>query len=585
MAKKTTGVFITPVRAELLRAAALAVVAVLLWCAHYDRWTAASWQTPVEYLTDVDKSDVLIVLAWGQAAAGGHISPVFYNNVPELGAPGVANWNDFPLPEKPIFIAIGWLAHAIGLFAAENAILMAVQVLAVLGFYAAARMLGSSWEWAAAGGIVFAFSRYEFAQGLHHLAITSVWHVPLDLVVCEWLFRGEVGLRGRNFLLALLLAVATGAQNVYYAVLFGQFVLFAGLYQAWRGGWRQALPAVAILGGLVATFLFMNLHTLIYRLANGPGGAVVRVYQWLEVYGLKLVDLVIPPPDHPFPPFADWGQGHLHEVVLSPGEMPPTGYIGLIGLAALAWLVLFSLRRAALRLTLPLEAFLILWIVVFACVGGINGVIGTLGFQLLRSTTRYSIVVLAIVLLFAARRLSAFKFAKAKWLPAVAAVIAAAFALWDQPPPAVTDEQLAALAAQVAADRKFTGDMARQLPAGAMVFQLPAMEFPEGPAPGMPPYDHLRPYLYDDMGLRFSFGTDKGRASGEWQKMTGQLPPNLLVDELLRNGFGAIYVNRGGYQDHAAALLAELKSMGYTDVIENERGDVFCVVLRKEGNP
>ncbi len=477
-------------------------------------------------------------------------------------------------------MVIGGLAHGIGLFAATNAMLMLVQVLAVLGFYAAARMLGSSWEWAAAGGLVYAFSRYEFAQGLHHLAITAVWHVPLDLVICEWLFRGEVGLRGRNFILALLLAVATGAQNVYYAVLFGQFVLFAGLYQMWRGGWRQALPAAAVLGGLVASFFLMNLHTLVYRLANGPGGAVLRVYQWLEIYGLKLVDLVIPPPDHPFGPFADWGQGHIHEVVLSPGEMPPTGYIGLIGLAALTWLAVFSLRRAGLRSSLPLETYFILWIIVFACVGGINGVLGTLGFHLLRSTTRYSIVVLAIALLFAARQLSLINYAKAKWLPGVAAVLAAVFALWDQMPPTVTDQDLAMLTAQVDADRKFTEAMESQLPAGAMVFQLPAMEFPEGPAPGMPPYDHLRPYLFAKQ-LRFSFGTDKGRPDGEWQKSTGQLPLEPMVGELVGKGFGALYVNRSGYADHGAGILDALKGMGYTNVIENDRGDVFCVILRK----
>ncbi len=90
MPKKTTGFFTAPIRADLIRAAVLAVVAVLIWCAHYDRWTPASWQVPVEYLTDIDKSDVMIVLAWGQAAAGGHISPLWYNNVPELAhrAPG-----------------------------------------------------------------------------------------------------------------------------------------------------------------------------------------------------------------------------------------------------------------------------------------------------------------------------------------------------------------------------------------------------------------------------------------------------------------------------------------------------------------
>jgi hypothetical protein len=87
-------------RMDLLRALALALVTALLWCAFYDRWTAESWQTPVTYLSDPVKGDVLIHLAWIKAASDGHITPLLFNNVPELGAPRIANWNDFPVTEK-----------------------------------------------------------------------------------------------------------------------------------------------------------------------------------------------------------------------------------------------------------------------------------------------------------------------------------------------------------------------------------------------------------------------------------------------------------------------------------------------------
>ena len=332
MRNHTTGFSWAPIRAELPRALALALVTILIWCAHYDRWTASSWQVPLDYLGAPETGDIFNHLAWIKAAGDGHISPVYFNNVPELGAPYVANWNDFPLPEKPLYVATGLLSRIIGLFAAGNVAVLMAQVLAALSFFAAARLLGYAWVWAFAGGLVFAFARYAFAHGLHHLNVLYYWHVPLDLVVCQWLFRGE-GIKwgGWRFVFAIIVAVVTAWHSIYYTYLFAQFVCFGGLYQAWHGGWKRALPAAAIVGSAVAAFLFMNLNTIIYQLVHGGGEALVRPYRFLEVYALKLVDLVVPPPDQSLPPFASWGEDHLQDLILSPGELPPTAYLGLVG--------------------------------------------------------------------------------------------------------------------------------------------------------------------------------------------------------------------------------------------------------------
>ena len=580
--KKSTDQEWTVSRADLIRAALLVVFTILFWCTSYHRWTAESWQTTLTYLSDPAKGDVLSHLAWIKAARDGHISPFFFNNIPELGAPHIANWDDYPLTEKPLIILTGWLARGIGLFAAANIVVLLGQVLAALGFYAACRMLNCSWIWAFAGALVFAFSRYAFAHGLHHLEVAYYWHVPLCLVVCEWVMRGEeLKLGERRFVFALVVALVAGVQNIYYSFMFVQFVFFGGLVQAWQRGWRQALPAAAIIGTSAAAFLLMNLNTIFYQLAYGENqGAVVRNYQWLEIYGLKLVDLVVPPPDHAFPPFASWGSSHVAEVLLAPGELPPSAYLGLLGLGALSWLVIVSWKRAVNRSMLPLEAFLILWIILFAAVGGINGVLGTLGFQLFRATTRYSIFILCIVLMYAVRRLSLLEFRK-KSLVYGAAVLAVVIALWDQTPPMVTDKDLAEIASQVASDRHFTESMEQRLPPGAMVFQLPMMDFPESPAQGVGAYDHLRPYLYSH-SLRFSFGADKGRPEADWQHDLSQSPLADVITQLESAGFAALYLNRSGFPNNGEGLIKALKDKGLDDVIESERGDLLCVFLKKQ---
>jgi hypothetical protein len=569
------------IRVDIARVALLAVIAVLLWCAAYHRWTAESWQTPLTYFSDLQKGDVLGLLADVRAAEDGHLYPFAFTNIPELGAPHTANWNDYPTTEKPIILLLGWLAREMGLFAAANFGVLLGHVLAVVGFYVACRLLNASWIWSCAGALVFAFSRFAFAHGLHHLTVAYVWHVPLCLVVCEWLMRGEgIKLGERRFGFALFVAFITGVQNVYYTYLFVQLVFFGGLIQAWQRGWRRALPAAAIIGASAAAFVLMNLNSIFYRLVYGEnGGAVVREYRWLEIYGLKLVDLVVPPPDHVFPPFAAWGASHLKEVVLSPGEMPPTAYLGLLGLGALSWLVIVSWRRALHRSLLPLEAFVLLWIILYASVGGINSVLGAMGFQMFRSTTRYSIFILCIVLMYAVRRLSLLEIRK-QALVYVLAAGAVLIAWWDQAPPRITDGDVAEISSQVASDRHFTENMEQRLSPGAMVFQIPVMDFPESPVPGIGSYDHLRPYLYAH-NLRFSFGTDKGRPEGDWQQQLAGLSLNGLVARLESDGFGAIYVNRNGVANNGDDLVTAFKARGLGDMIESDRGDLLCILLKK----
>jgi hypothetical protein len=569
------------IRVDIARVALLAVVAALLWCTAYHRWTPESWQTPLTYLSEPEKGDVLGLLADVRAAEDGHFYPFEFTDIPELGAPHTANWNDYPTTEKPIILLMGWLARGVGIFAAANFAVLLGQVLAVVGFYTACRLLNASWIWSCAGALVFAFSRFAFAHGLHHLTVAYVWHVPLCLVVCEWLMRGEgIKLGERRFGFALIVAFITGVQNVYYTYLFVQLVFFGGLIQAWRRGWRQALPAAAIIGTSAAAFALMNLNTIVYHMVYGENvAAVVREYRWLEIYGLKLVDLVVPPPDHVLPPFAAWGANHLKEVVLSPGEMPPTAYLGLLGLGALAWLVVVSGRRALHRAMLPLEAFVILWIILYASVGGINSVLGAVGFQMFRSTTRYSIFILCIVLMYAVRRLSLLEIRQQALVYGLAAG-AVLIAWWDQVPPSVTAGALAEISTQVASDRHFTENMEQRLSPGAMVFQIPIMDFPESPAPGIGSYDHFRPYLYSRQ-LRFSFGTDKGRPEADWQRQLAGLSLDGLVAQLASDGFAAIYVNRNGLAGNGDDLVKAFKAMGLGDMIESDRGDLFCVVLKK----
>ena len=126
--------------------------------------------------------------------------------------------------------------------------------------------------------------------------------------------------------------------------------------------------------------------------------------------------------------------------------------------------------------------------------------------------------------------------------------------------------------------------MEQMLPPGAMVFQIPIMDYPESPVPGLSPYDHLRPYLFSK-NLRYSFGSMKGRKDTQWQKDIAKLSLEAALIKLHELGFQAILINRNGFPDKAKGFLQSLSKLGHSNVIESSAGDLVCVLLpRKSGN-
>jgi hypothetical protein len=81
---------------------------------------------------------------------------------------------------------------------------------------------------------------------------------------------------------------------------------------------RHLLAALAVIGAAAIGFAVSNFDTWTYKAVNGPNeGALVREYKWLEIYGLKIKDLFIPPVTHRSESFATFGAKHRKEAVLN----------------------------------------------------------------------------------------------------------------------------------------------------------------------------------------------------------------------------------------------------------------------------
>jgi len=150
---------------------ALVAVIVIIWCIIYGRTSVTAWNTPVQYRDNVDhRGDATEMLANAQAFLNGEAVPVLQRFVKSLGAPFVANWNDFPRTQV-IFAAMGWLGRGIGLFASANAILLLAHVLAGLSFFWVAKTLKYKTAFSLAGAVLFAFSPFIIFRNLGHINV------------------------------------------------------------------------------------------------------------------------------------------------------------------------------------------------------------------------------------------------------------------------------------------------------------------------------------------------------------------------------------------------------------------------------
>lgn len=544
----------------------LALGALLLSLGIVAGWlTAADRYSFADFADLYYSGDAIAVLAWIKAYSTGEIWPFFPKEIASLGAPFGGNWTDFPA-EDFIYFTAGLLAKVFGLLIGASVFVMCLHVLAGLSFFIVGRTLGYRATVVFAGALLFGLAPCGFARNLPHLTLTAYWHIPLALFAVKWA-AGQVnptdGSSNVQRALAISGAVLAGFLNPYYLAAFlwlGACVM-VGSFVAGR---REAGRAMLLLLGLsIGAYLLQSLDSLWIAARYGGNSEVLgRRLIEQDAHGLRLPDLLFPY-WHRSEFVQSWSRRLYADLSFSRGE-GVLSYIGIISCVSLMLLLVTGTARTlAKRVDAVSEWY---WFAVltigFAIVGGVNYFIGSLGMVYLRATTRFSIVIMAIALLWACESVSRLR---GRWIGPVIATAMIAIGVWDQ----VIPRSILAISSQARTDAQFIAALESMLPKGAMVLQLPVQAFPEsGPVHHMGDYEHLRLYLHS-ISLRFSYGTIHGRSDFEWQKALNALPAEDLVARATEYGFAAIYIDRRGYPDAAAELEGKLTAQLGAPIVKN----------------
>jgi phosphoglycerol transferase len=369
-----------------------------------------------------------------------------------------------------------------------------------------------------------------------------------------------------------------GAAGIYYAFFSCIFLFLAGAAASWnlrkRGPIVSALWCIA----LICVSIGINLlPTFLYRLDHKRNSeAVERNAMQVDLYGLKISQLLLPITDHRLSAFAKLKEKYNKAFLPVPNETNQGG-LGLVGSAGFLFLImgLFLRRHGTVGISVgQCLAFLNVAAVLLATVGGFGPLFGFLVTPLIRGYNRISVFIaffsffgLALILQWTWIYLSSLKWGGTlRWaLPASVLFIG----LFDQTSQSFIPHY-SRLANEYRQDAEFIHRVEVAGQGGGMVYQLPYMPFPESwPINEILHYEPARPYLHS-RSLRWSYGAMKGREADLWQRRLREMPLESLLKSLTVHGFAGVWVDRAGYGDHGHNIESELLSLLCVKPLESE---------------
>jgi phosphoglycerol transferase len=550
---------------EVARYAVAVVVSVLVmyWALQLRH---LHWHVPLCY-----QGDGILCQMWIK----GILVRGWYLENPDLGAPLGQQMYDFPLADTLHFAILKLLGSVVrDAGTTFNLYYLLTFPLTTLTSLFVLRRLRVAYPVALVAALLYAFLPFHFLR-LAHYFLALYYLVPLVVLVVLRVYDGRLSFRrdeedGRwslplRWLGAVATCVLIGMGGIYYAFFACFFLLVAGL-AAVCSFRRRTAPAAALLLTLVVCVAVGTTLAppLVFKLRHGPNPDAVLRGPWeSEVYGLKITQLLLPVDGHRLARLAHFTR--RYNVTAPLVNENSTSALGLVGgsgfLLVLAWL-LFRRRASGGPDFLDGVAACTAAAVLLATVGGFGSLFAYLTTPYIRGYNRMTVYLgffalcgLAGLLQRAWQRFGTTLPRRAAFGVFLAALLAVG--LLDQVSPAFVPPY-----AWWQRDYREDEDFARRIeavvPAGALVYQLPYMPFPEvGTRQGLVDYDLFRPYLHAH-GLRWSYGAMKGRPADDWQHDLEARPLAERLSLLALADCGGVYVDRAGYADRGAAVEADL---------------------------
>lgn len=508
-----------------------------------------------------------------------------YNNA-FLGAPDGAKYYDATTMELVLNAMEQLLVWITGNWVlAFNLFYFSGYFLAGLTAYYALRKLDISGVIAAPTAVLYAFAPYHMARSTGHLFLGMYFMVPIMVLFLIRMMRddqlfqkGKKGFLTVGNVLRVLALMIMALTGIYYAFFMCFFLCVVILCKILNGEGRKILQPLFSIGVIVGTLLIGAIPNLLYWAQNGKSPALAKGGEGAEIYGLKIIQLLLPI------------KGHRREVLMRLRNLYDSAYplvnengsasLGLfmaLGFILLCLVLFVGRKRLKEQGNLRIAATLNLAAVLFGTIGGFAVILSFITGSI-RCYNRFSIFI-AMFSLIAIDTVLQWIWEKwfqgRKWkriLFACGMVIVLAGGIYDQTVPRSPETHIAS-EQMYDADEAFVKQIESEEEPGAMIYQLPYMKYPEnGGIQQLMDYGLLAGYLHSDT-LKWSYGAPSGRETDTWMRELNEKPLTEQIDMIQAEGFSGIYIDWNAYlPDERTAMEPILENATGTAPLLHEDG-------------
>jgi hypothetical protein len=554
-----------------------------------------------------------------------------------LGAPEHLEMHDFPVIDHLHFFLIWLLGKVLtNVIVVYNLYYLLTYPLTALSAMIVFRHLRLSLPAAAVGGLLYAFLPYHYHRWENHYFLSAYWLVPLSLMPALDIARGVFPFfrrtGDRSYALHLwswaslgtvVLGAATASAGAYYAFFTCAYTAFSGLYGVlvFRC-WQPGVSAVVFAGVIMAAGFLNHLPSFVHEARYGRNPITDRFPEESDLYGLKIAHLVLPIEDHNLTYFArlKWFYNSAIRPLENENRSASLGIVGTVGLIGLLISLLLPDRRGWPYTPLAAMA---LFGILLGCIGGFGSIFNLLFTANIRGYNRISVFISFFCLCAVLWPLDRYLTGRRWPIPALSIAyivfppllvtlllrrsptwqaridgfqarlrerkVSGTWFVWgslaligflDETPyswfkPGIIhtlDEQ----AHRFQSDSRFFSRIEEIMPAGAAIFCMPYISYPESPPlHKLAAYDHVRGYIHTDT-LRWSFAAMKGREVDAWINEVSFRGPEELLNRIVYRGFEGLLVDRRGYaptkDTNTALTLIQQTQERYTSLVKNRTG-------------
>lgn len=498
------------------------------------------------------------------------ITGIWFNE--RIGSPEVAALIDFPAQDILMTIIIWFIAA----FTASTSKIAYVYIiftflLDALSMSLLLRKMKISYVVSFVVSILFSAVPFHFFRYLGHAVLSNYMSFAITMFLAFEILGifDETNKKWKIWVCSFLLGLGYGYYYAFGLIILSiaYFIKFVNLENK-----KEIIHKIWIFFSVFVTICISLLPKIAYSILYGSNLlAGKRSFVEQEIYGLKIIQLLLPPSYSRFSKFRELNYEYSSQAPLvNENATASLGIVASVGFLILCMTFIYSFSYRKQRekkdwLMIDFLSLSTLTLILMGSIGGFGEIFNYLVTAQIRCYNRSSVYIAGISFIFIAFLLDKLR-NKMKWVSYLVSGFILVAGGIDQVHIYADNWQENTIYMQ-SIYNDFFSKAEESLSKGAMVYQLPYLDFPE--VSSTYDYKHFIGYLFTDT-LKWSYGGVKGRNVKAGELNIDQGISYRFLAAIKDAGFEAVYIDLDGYEDGGNQALFFYNQLGVKPLISDD---------------